>query len=296
MSEPSTISEIIQPAEPSPNRPLSVRTFGLTNQGRVRPSNEDQFLIAELTKSMKVLHASLPQPKTQRADERGYLFIVADGMGGHQAGEQASAMAVESIEAFALNTLRWFFLLQGTEEHDVLKEFQTALQQADVKLCQEAAQHRELAGMGTTLTIAYSVASRLFVVHVGDSRCYLLHGSELQRLTHDHTLVAEMISRGALQPEEAAHHRLRHVITNVVGGLDLGVKVECHRIELEADDMLLLCSDGLTEMVPDDRIAAILQAQRDPREACERLVAEANGHGGKDNITVIAARFETGAT
>lgn len=292
MSEPSTSSEIIQPAVPPVHRPLSVRTFGLTNQGRVRVSNEDQFLIAELTKSMKVLHASLPQPTTQRADERGYLFIVADGMGGHQAGEQASAMAVESIEAFALNTLRWFFLLKGGEEHDVLKEFQAALQQADAKLCQEAAQDRELAGMGTTLTIAYSVGSRLFVIHVGDSRCYLLHGSELQRLTHDHTLVAEMISRGALQPEEAARHRLRHVITNVVGGHDVGVKVECHRLELEADDMLLLCSDGLTEMVADDRIAAVLQAQRDPREACERLVAEANEQGGKDNITVVAARFE----
>src|SRR5438552_5885913 len=98
MNEPSTISEIIQPAEPTSHRPLSVRTFGLTDQGRVRPSNEDQFLIAELTKSMKVLYASLPQPKTQRSDERGYLFIVADGMGGHRAGEQASAMAVASIE------------------------------------------------------------------------------------------------------------------------------------------------------------------------------------------------------
>jgi PPM family protein phosphatase len=292
MNEPSTVSELIQPAEPSAHRLLSVRTFGLTDPGRVRPSNEDQFLIAELTKSMKVLHTSLPQPKTQRSDERGYLFIVADGMGGHRAGEQASAMAVESIEAFALNTLSWFFLLQGGEEHNVLKEFQAALQQADAQVCREAAQHRELAGMGTTLTIAYSVGSRLFVAHVGDSRCYLLHGGEFQRVTHDHTLVAEMISRGALQPEDAAHHRLRHIITNVVGGHDLGVKVECHRLELEADDMLLLCSDGLTEMVADERIAAVLQAHRDPREACERLVAEANENGGKDNVTVIAARFE----
>ena len=295
MSELSTISEITQPYKAASNPPLSVNTFGLTHPGRVRPSNEDQFLIAELTKSMKVLQTSLPQPKTQDSDERGYLFIVADGMGGHQAGEHASAMAVESIEAFALNTLSWFFLLQGTEEQDVLKEFQAALQQADANVCREAAQHRELAGMGTTVTIAYCVGSRLFVAHVGDSRCYLLHGSELQRLTHDHTLVAEMISRGTLQPEEAAHHRLRHVITNAVGGLDVGVKVECHRIELEADDMLLLCSDGLTEMVPDDRIAAVLQAQHDPRKACECLVAEANEHGGKDNITVIAARFEAGS-
>src|SRR5258707_986416 len=130
MNEASTITEITSPAEPSPNRPLSVQAFGLTDPGRVRRSNEDQFLIAELTKAMKVLHASLAQPKTQYADEQGYLFIVADGMGGHQAGEQASALAVESIEAFTLNTLKWFFLLKGAEEQSVLKEFQTALQQA----------------------------------------------------------------------------------------------------------------------------------------------------------------------
>jgi PPM family protein phosphatase len=296
MSEVSTISEIIQPGKAAPNRPLSVRAFGLTHQGRVRPSNEDQFLIAELTKSMKVLHTSLPQATTQSSDERGYLFIVADGMGGHQAGEQASAMAVESIEAFTLNTLSWFFLLECAEEHDVLKEFQAALQQANANVCQEAAKHRELAGMGTTVTIAYSVGSRLFVIHVGDSRCYLLHGGELQRLTHDHTLVAEMVSQGTLQPEEAARHRLRHVITNVVGGHELGVNVECHRVELEADDMLLLCSDGLTEMIPDARIAAVLQALHDPQEACKLLVAEANEHGGKDNITVIAARFEASSS
>src|SRR4029077_5072931 len=173
-----TITEIITPAKPSPGRALAVQTFGLTDRGRVRRSNEDQFLIAELTKAMKVLHASLPQPKTQYSDEDGSLLLVADGMGGHQAGEQASAMAVESIEAFALNTLKWFFLLKGTEEHNVLKEFQAALQEADAKVCREAAQHRELAGMGTTVTIAYSVGSRLFVIHVGDSRCYLLQGSE----------------------------------------------------------------------------------------------------------------------
>jgi protein phosphatase len=269
-----------------------VRTFGLTDRGRVRPANEDQFLIAELTKAMKVLGASLPQPETQHAVERGYLFIVADGMGGHQAGEQASALAVEAIEAFALNTLKWFFLLKGTEEQTVLKEFQTALQAADARVCQQAAQHPEFAGMGTTVTMAYSLGSRLFIVHVGDSRCYLLRGQELQRLTHDHTLVEEMVRRGQLKPEEAARHRLRHVITNVIGGPEPGVLVECHRIESEAGNRLLLCSDGLTGMVSDDRIAAILQSEDDPRVACERLVAEANENGGKDNITVIVAHVE----
>jgi PPM family protein phosphatase len=292
MSESDTLPEITPPAEPSPSRPLAVRTFGLTDPGRVRPSNEDQFLVAELTKAMRVQYASLPQPQTQYADERRYLFIVADGMGGHQAGEQASALAVQSIEAFTLNTLKWFFRLKGAEEHDILKEFQTALQQADARVCWEAAQHPELAGMGTTVTMAYAFGSRLFLVHVGDSRCYLYRAKQLHRLTHDHTLVEDMVQRGLLKPEDVAHHRLRHVITNVIGGPTPGVKVECHRIELEPDDTLLLCSDGLTEMVPDDRIAAVLQADHEPRTACERLVAEANELGGKDNISVIMARFE----
>jgi protein phosphatase len=269
-----------------------VRTFGLTDPGRVRPSNEDQFLVAELTKAMRVQYASLPQPKTQYAEERGYLFIVADGMGGHAAGEQASALAVQSIEAFALNTLKWFFRLKGPDGQDVLKEFQTALQEADARICREAAQHTELAGMGTTVTMAYNFGSRLFLVHVGDSRCYLFRASQLHRLTHDHTLVEEMIRLGRLQPEEAGHHRLRHVITNVVGGHEPGVQVECHRIELESDDTVLLCSDGLTKMVPDDRISAVLQSDHEPQTACEYLVAEANERGGKDNVTVIVARFE----
>jgi PPM family protein phosphatase len=146
--------------------------------------------------------------------------------------------------------------------------------------------------MGTTVTMAYTFGSRLFLVHVGDSRCYLFRAKQLHRLTHDHTLVEDMVQRGLLKPEEVAHHRLRHVITNVVGGPNPGVQVECHRIELEPDDTLLLCSDGLTEMVPDERIATVLQADHEPRTACERLVAEANELGGKDNISVIMARFE----
>jgi len=113
---------------------------------------------------------------------------------------------------------------QGCDEQDILKEFQTALQQADAKVCREAAQHPELAGMGTTVTIAYTFGSRLFLVHVGDSRCYLFRGRQLLRLTHDHTLVEEMVRLGQLQPEEAAHHRLRHVITNAVAVMIRGFK------------------------------------------------------------------------
>jgi protein phosphatase len=130
------------------------------------------------------------------------------------------------------------------------------------------------------------------VAHVGDSRCYLLRRGLLYRLTHDHTLVAEMVRRGVIDAQEAAHCGYRHVITNVVGGSDPGVRVEVHKLPLEAGDTLLLCSDGLTEMVPDPEVLAVLQAEADPARACARLVSCANEHGGKDNVTVVVARFE----
>jgi protein phosphatase len=292
MGQSSTFRLEIPPAESPTNQALIVRTFGLTDPGLVRPSNEDQFVVAQLTKAMRIQYASLPQPKTLYADERGYLFIVADGMGGHAAGERASAIAVQSMEDFTLNTLKWFFRLKGAEDQDILTEFQTALQQTDARVFQEAANHPENAGMGTTVTLAYTFGSRLFLVHVGDSRAYLLRKGQLDRLTKDHTLVEEMVRRGQLPSAMAAHHRLRHVITNAIGGHKPGVQVECHRLEVQPDDVFLLCSDGLTGMVPDDRIAAILEAEHEPQAACEHLVAEANRQGGKDNITVVLARFE----
>src|SRR5436309_14255739 len=117
------------PLRPPPRRSLAVRAFGATAAGKVRPSNEDQFLIAQMTKSLRVQRSSLPQPHTRWGDETAHLFVVADGMGGHQAGERASALAVRSLEEFVLHTFKWFFRLRGAEEQNVLREFQTALRQ-----------------------------------------------------------------------------------------------------------------------------------------------------------------------
>jgi protein phosphatase len=275
---------------PSPN--WTVRSFGLTHTGQVRPGNEDSFLIADLAKAMHVQQSSVAQADTQYSSECGHLFVVADGMGGHQAGEQASSLAVRTIERETLNTLKWFFHLEGPEEKNVLTEFQTALRQVDRTLFEEATRHPEFHGMGTTVTMAYALGQELFVVHVGDSRCYLYRGGRLHRLTRDHTLTAELVRRGALRPEEAADHPYRHIITNCVGGTDPGIDVEAHKLDLAAGDLILLCSDGLTEMVDDGRIAAVLHDRPEPKAACERLVAMANEAGGKDNITVLLARFD----
>ena len=156
---------------PDPTPRLLLRSFGLTDQGRVRKDNQDQFLIAELAKSMRVQQSSVAQASTQYGDDRGHLLVVADGMGGQAGGEHASALAVGSIEDFALNTLKWFFHQEGGEGQTVLGDLQAALRRADAQVFAEAASHPELRGMGTTVTMAYVIGATLFVIHAGASRC-----------------------------------------------------------------------------------------------------------------------------
>jgi protein phosphatase len=277
-----------------PHVPCAVRSFGMTDRGQVRPANEDHFVIAELARTLYIHQASLPPTEPRASCHRGHAFLVADGMGGHRAGAVASALTLNSIEEFLLNTLRRYSNLEASEETGALRELQRAIQQADARLFEESVRHPEWLGMGATLTLAFAVNWKLFVAHAGDSRCYLFSHGALQQLTQDHTVAAELLRHGALSAEEAARTPFRHVVTNVLGGHERGVKVELHKLALEPGDTLLLCSDGLTSMVPDGDIVAVLRSEPDPQKACERLVAEANQGGGKDNITVIVARFEAG--
>jgi len=283
------IEESVAAALPTP---LAVHAFGITDTGKVRKSNEDQFLIAELSKRMRVWQTSLPEPQLQVGEDRAHLFLVADGMGGHRAGERASAIAVAAIEQFTLNTFRWFFAADSPGAQKVLAQFQSALSQADAKILEEASEHPELQGMGTTLTMAFQLGAQLCIVHVGDSRAYLFRAGSLHQLTRDHTVVAELVRAGAIQPDQVAAHPLRHVITNVVGGPKPGVKVEARAFEVQAGDRLLLCSDGLTEMVTNDAIVATLDAESEPEAAAKALLGMANDGGGRDNITVVIVRFD----
>ena len=271
--------------------PLAVRSFGLTDTGRVRAVNQDQFLVAVLLKALQVEQTSLPQRRIQHSPDRSYLFVVADGMGGHAGGEQASAMAIDSVETFVLGTFKWFAEFKGPEQDQVLTDFQTALGEANARVLAEARDWPELRGMGTTLTLAYSLNDVLFVAHVGDTRCYLCRQGTFYRLTHDHTLVEEMVRNGTVAIKDAAKHHLRHVITNAVGGSSANLKVEVHKLQLEAGDRVLLCSDGLTGMLTDDEINEILHSTAEPEGACRQLVAQANEAGGRDNITVVVAHF-----
>jgi len=278
---------------PQASGELIVKAFGITDKGKVRSTNEDQFLAAELTKSMRVWQTSLQGPRVQVGEERAHLFLVADGMGGHRAGERASTLAVTAIEHFTLNSFKWFFGTDSSEAKKVLAQFQAALTQADAAIVEEAADKPELRGMGTTVTMAFQVGAQLCVVHVGDSRAYLYRDHELHQLTRDHTLVADLVRSGAIQPDEAAGHKMRHVITNVVGGPEAGVKVEARALQIQAGDRLLLCSDGLTEGVTDDVIAATLDEEANVEAAANKLLALAMAGPAKDNITVVVGSFET---
>src|SRR5262245_18252550 len=178
------------PEAPALAPSLIAWSFGLTDRGKVRPKNEDQFLIAALARALCIQQSSLREDPVQYADADGQLLVVADGMGGHAGGAEASALALNAIEDFMLQPLKGLFALGASAENekiDVLGELRTALRRADARVCEAASQRPELHGMGTTLTMAYTHGSELFVAHVGDSRCYLFRGGVLYQLTQDHT-------------------------------------------------------------------------------------------------------------
>jgi PPM family protein phosphatase len=294
MQPPSTaIDPPERPSSARDRRPLSVRSFGLTDRGLVRKTNEDQFLIATLTKAIRIQQSSLLVAATRRSDDEGHIFVVADGFGGAPAGEQASAIAVESIEDFLANTLKWFFRLKGAEKEQVLAEFQEALRYADARIFEQSAEHPELNGMGTTLTLAYSLGTDLFVAHAGDSRCYLFRESGLEQLTRDHTLATVLADAKSMATDEASRRRLSHIITNAVGGRSPGVHAEIRKMGLRSGDVVLLATDGLTRYVDDEQIAATLAAESDPKAACERLMTLALDAGGRDNVTVVVSRYDS---
>ncbi len=278
-------------SEPAREPAVTVAIGGATHQGKVRPGNEDQFLVARLAKSIRICKTSLPGEATRYSDEEGYLMVVADGLGGANAGEHASALAVQSVEHFVLHALKWFQHLPGHEEHALLGELRQSLEEADRDIFARARAEPDHRGMGTTLTMAYSVAASLYIVHAGDSRAYLLREGHLDRMTTDHTLVQMLIDTGALTDEAARAHPRRHVVTNVLGGPRPGVHAEIHKVSLQDGDLLLLCSDGLTTPLAEPEIARILRENPQPDHAVDHLLEAALGAGGPDNVTAVVARY-----
>lgn len=270
---------------------------GRTDVGRKRDSNQDHFLIADLNKSMLVHSTSLNLEAQSRmyGMSHGKLFMVADGMGGHVGGSRASKLAIDLLINQLLNSMHWFFQFDtnssNAEEREkgFIDDLQRMMQQTHQAIEDESS-GTEFKGMGTTLTMAYVIWPWMYVVHAGDSRCYLLRGDQLQQLTHDHTVTQQLIESG-VSAEQAAKSRWSNVLYNALGAGGDSVQADIKKFQLQPGDQILLCSDGLNRHVPDDEIRQMLLTEVEPQEACRSLIELANFRGGQDNVTVIVAKL-----
>lgn len=268
--------------------------FGATDVGRRRSSNQDQFLVAALERALLIEGSSLPaQAGTTLTDTpQGRLLIVADGIGGHGGGELASAITIDAMAHYAFETMPWALGESPCSLDELSQGLRDAVAKAQARVRRVAKRKNVAPDLGTTLTMAYVAWPHLHLVHVGDSRAYLLREGRLHRLTRDHTMAQRLVDDAALTPEEAARSYLSHVLVNAVGGGSDELDVELHRLRLEMDDQLLLCTDGLYDMVPDAVIAEHLRRTDAPVDAVVHgLLHAANEAGGRDNVTVVLARF-----
>jgi protein phosphatase len=247
-----------------------------SHRGQQRELNEDSYLV-------------LTAPAVTH--EIDGLLAVADGMGGHRAGDVASRMLAETLDRFFTTDAYREPVAYSPRHSDyylvVLKE---AIERINESIYEEAASRRDLQGMGTTATVALLTGWRLFLGHVGDSRAYLLREGNLQQLTHDQTWVAEQVRGGQLTPQEAAQHPRRSELLQSLGNSPL-VRVERSIHTLRPDDTLLLCSDGLSSLVHDSETKEIITHILDPQRAAEKLVTLANRRGGPDNITALVVQL-----
>lgn len=235
-----------------------LKTFSITDIGKKRKLNQDSVFTSEMP------IGNLPN-----------VFIVADGMGGHNAGDYASKYTVETIVAE----------IERSFEKNPVKILEKAIEQANEHIRSKARADETLSGMGTTVVAATCLGKYLKVANVGDSRLYIIN-DEITQITRDHSLVEEMVRMGGIDRETARTHPDKNIITRAVGACD-NVEIDFFDVELKKGDVLLMCSDGLTNMLEDEEIRMIVNGQRDLVEKAEQLVKAANNNGGKDNISVI---------
>ena len=238
-----------------------------TDIGRSREANEDSYFV----------------------DEDNEVFIVADGIGGHQAGEIASKLAVSTI-AQSLSHNKNSLLDEGTEPKNASVHISNiipeAIQKANGNIYKLANTSLHLKGMGTTVVLALRYKDKIYIAHIGDSRALLVRHNRIIQLTQDHSLVGDLVRKGEISTEEAQKHYLRHVITRSLGTKEV-VNADITSVPMQKGDYFLLCTDGLTDMVREEDIKGIVLDVKEPTEICEQLVKSANNTGGHDNITVV---------
>src|SRR5215471_362407 len=292
-SKPEETSRITNARSPGISAKVKVEIASLSHQGLVRTNNEDSFLVTTMERRMRTLMTNLPSDQISRDyAEIAYAMAVADGMGGSAAGEVASRTALATLVDLVIATPDWIMRLDEERTTEVLRRADERMKKLAGALNEAAANNPQLSGMGTTLTLAASLGADLLVAHVGDSRAYLFTEGQLIRLTKDQTMAQLLADLGVISVDELSKHHSRHVLTSAISATDAKVEVELHHLYLANGDQLLLCSDGLTEMVTDNYIKAVLTQNKKVDESCQALVDGALAGGGTDNVTVILARYE----
>lgn len=248
---------------------MTMESYALTDVGRVRAMNQDYIY-------------SSPEPVGTLPN----LFLVADGMGGHKAGDYASRYMVENLVVY----------LNKHRGNGVVGQLKNAIDEVNRGLYQESLSHEEFFGMGCTLVAAVVEDDILYVANVGDSRLYLIHGNLIHQVTRDHSYVEEMVALGQMERGSAAYNRQKNIITRAMG-INTSVDTDFFEVNLEEGDYFLLCSDGLSNMVEDQEICRIVSGEGTLREKASALIEEANRRGGNDNIAVVLVKpLESGVT
>ena len=280
----------------SANDPIEVKSVveagveisAVTHRGRVRSNNEDQFAVVRRTRSGVVLASSMPGSELTHDDRTAWLICVADGLGGEVSGEVASATAVKAILDFASEMSSWVMQPAENLELDIEKRVMLYSQAIKRDLREKANENADLDGMATTLTAVYIYGDSAVVVNVGDSRSYLLNADGLRQITRDHTVAQDLLDAGVPAESTRAYG---NVLTRCFGTDGDPVPVDVFHVKLAVDDRILLCSDGLSDLVIDAEIEALITGSSSNAEACDVLVSAALLAGGRDNITVVLARM-----
>jgi len=271
---------------------VQVDIHGLSHKGLVRPNNEDHFLVVRGGRALEAVMGNLsPNIVSRRFDELFFGMAVADGLGGEASGEIASERALEALLGMGLNTPDWMLRLGRPEINEVMWRMADRFIRVHAALIHDSAEDPSLQGMATTLTTALTQGDDLIVTHIGDSRVYLFREGELQQLTHDHTLAQQLIDGGGHAPNDTLVKELRNVLKQALGAKATECRPQVEHLKLKDGDSLLLCSDGLTDMVDDETIDQVLTHGSSAKAMTEELLDVALKNGGRDNITIIVSRY-----
>jgi PPM family protein phosphatase len=272
----------------APSATVAVTYGAATHVGNVRDNNEDHFAVIHRFRSQHMLATNLPRENLHAFRDEAYAFVVTDGLGGAAGGELASRLVLEEAWELSAQASSWIMRFSDLSAQQVRKRLDAYATRMHERLIKLAESNPRLEGMGTTWTSAYVTGWDAVLAQVGDSRAYLLRDGNLRQLTRDHTLAQELVDRGV---DRDKTERFRNVVTNTFGGKTTETRVDVDHVKLQNGDRLLLCTDGLTELVAETKIAEIISRADSPQPAVNALIKAALDAGGNDNITVVLAAF-----